>query len=65
MVLVNGQPAAEAAGCNLKIWLEAAGYDLSRIVVERNLEIIPREALADEVIREEDTIEVLRFVGGG
>ncbi len=46
-------------------YLKDAGYQLEKIVVERNLEIIPRDQLENVVIQENDSIEVLSFVGGG
>ncbi|MCR5676866.1 MAG: sulfur carrier protein ThiS [Agathobacter sp.] len=64
MVTINGEPH-DAAGQNLQTYLQDAGFDLSRIVVEKNLEIIPRDQLSNHVIQDEDAIEVLRFVGGG
>lgn len=64
MVLVNGE-AKTVAGMNLKEFLAQEGYDLEKVVVERNLDIIPRTELDQVTIEEEDTIEVLRFVGGG
>ena len=42
-----------------------AGFEPERVVVERNLEIVPKEQLAQVIIQDEDVIEVLRFVGGG
>jgi thiamine biosynthesis protein ThiS len=33
--------------------------------VERNLEIIPRDRLGAVVLEDGDSVEVLRFVGGG
>ena len=41
------------------------GFELCRIVVERNLEIISADQLPDIVMEDGDIIEVLRFVGGG
>lgn len=64
MVAINGEQK-DIAGQNLYQYLRTEGFELSQIVVERNLEIIPREDLDKIVIRENDTIEVLRFVGGG
>lgn len=64
MVTVNGE-IREASGLNLLEFLENEGYEIKRIVVEVNLEIIPIEKLGSVVIKDEDTIEVLNFVGGG
>ena len=64
MVTINGE-SKDAAGNDLKDYLESMGFDLMKILVEKNLEIIPREELGKHVIKDGDTIEVLRFVGGG
>ena len=64
MVRINGEDKA-LAGINLLEYLKDAWYQLEKIVVERNLEIIPRDQLENVVIQENDSIEVLRFVGGG
>ena len=64
MVKINGE-AKEIAGKNLLEYLKEAGFEPERVVVERNLEIVPKEELGNVTIQDEDAIEVLRFVGGG
>ncbi len=64
MVTINGEQK-DIAGKNLFKYLTDEGYDLSRVVVERNLEIIPKDKIDSVTIQDEDAIEVLRFVGGG
>ena len=64
MVTINGEQK-DIAGQNLYQYLKEAGFDLDRVVVERNLDIVPKDGLEQIIIQEEDTIEVLRFVGGG
>ena len=64
MVKINGEEKA-LAGQNLLAYLQEAGFEPERVVVERNLEIVPKEQLAQVIIQDEDVIEVLRFVGGG
>ena len=64
MVRINGEQK-DIAGQNLYQYLMEEGFDLSRVVVERNLEIVQKGALEQIVMQEEDSIEVLRFVGGG
>lgn len=64
MVTVNGE-RKDIAGQNLYQYLKEEGFDICRVVVERNLEIVPKEVLEGITIQEEDSIEVLRFVGGG
>ena len=64
MVKINGEEK-EMAGKNLLEYLKEAGFEPERVVVERNLDIIPKDELGNTIIQDEDVIEVLRFVGGG
>ncbi|HAB87584.1 sulfur carrier protein ThiS [Clostridium sp. OM05-9] len=64
MVKINGEEK-EIAGKNLLKYLKEAGFEPERVVVERNLDIIPKDELGNTIIQDEDVIEVLRFVGGG
>ena len=64
MVKINGEEK-EIAGKNLLEYLKEAGCEPERVVVERNLDIIPKDELGNTIIQDEDVIEVLRFVGGG
>ena len=64
MVTVNGQQK-DIAGQNLQQYLTEAGFEVSRVVVERNLEIVPKDELGKITIQDQDSIEVHRFVGGG
>ena len=58
MVKINGEE-------NLLEYLKEAGFEPERVVVERNLDIIPKDEFGNTIIQDEDVIEVLRFVGGG
>lgn len=64
MVKINGEER-NLAGKNLLEYLKESGFEPERVVVERNLEIIPQEKLGNVIIQDEDAIEILRFVGGG
>lgn len=64
MVKINGEEK-KIAGKNLLEYLKEAGFEPERVVVERNLDIIPKDELGNTIIQDEDVIEVLRFVGGG
>ena len=64
MVKINGEEK-EIAGKNLLEYLKEAGFGPERVVVERNLDIIPKDEFGNTIIQDEDVIEVLRFVGGG
>ena len=64
MVTINGKQE-EAAGMTILAYLEEAGYSPDRVVVEKNLEIVPRGSLDSTLLEEGDSVEILRFVGGG
>ncbi len=64
MAKINGE-TVEADGMTVAAYLESAGYDPARVVVERNLEIVPKSEYAETVILTEDLLEILCFVGGG
>lgn len=64
MVYINGE-AKDIANQNLYQYLTDEGFDIARVVVEQNLQIIPADELRNITISDGDTIEVLRFVGGG
>ena len=64
MAVINGEDVS-ASGKPLLQYLMETGYDSSRVVVERNLEIVPQDQLEAVIIQDEDSIEILRFVGGG
>ena len=64
MVRINGEET-NLAGKNLLEYLKEAGFKPEQVVVERNLEIVPKDQMGSIMIQDEDAIEVLRFVGGG
>lgn len=64
MAKINGE-TVDAEGMTVAAYLEGAGYDPVRVVVERNLEIVPKSEYAETVILAEDLLEILCFVGGG
>ena len=64
MVTINGKQE-QAAGMTILEYLEQAGYTPERVVVEKNLEIVPRGSLDSTLLEEGDSVEILRFVGGG
>ena len=64
MVTINGKQE-QAAGITILAYLEQAGYTPERVVVEKNLEIVPRGSLDSTLLEEGDSVEILRFVGGG
>lgn len=65
MAKVNGEECPEADGCTLANYLAAAGFDERRVACELNGTIVPREDYPQRTLAPDDTLEVVRFVGGG
>lgn len=64
MVRINGEDR-EIDGMNLKDYLEQSGYNLLRIAVEINEEIVPRAVYMETTLKAGDKVEIVSFVGGG
>lgn len=64
MVKINGK-AVNAQGMSLSDYLEQEGYQSSRIAVECNGMIVPKEAYDKKILEDGDCIEIVCFVGGG
>nr|WP_295970288.1 sulfur carrier protein ThiS [uncultured Bacillus sp.] len=62
---INGSLIALKEPQTLYEYLMAQGYDLAFVAVERNGEIVPKAAYRDVLLKDEDTMEIVRFVGGG
>lgn len=62
---VNGAIVLLDQNQTLFNFLEAQSFDIKTIAVERNGEIISRTAYKDVMLSDGDTLEIVRFVGGG
>lgn len=64
MVTVNGEEK-DAAGKTVAEYVESAGFNVARVVVEINEAIVPKGRYAETVLRDGDSVEVVCFMGGG
>lgn len=64
MVKVNGQEW-DLAGKTVAEYLAAADYDLKRIAVERNGDLVFKSQYGETLLEDGDCLEVVSFVGGG
>ena len=64
MVKVNGEEK-NIAGKTIAEYLATTNYDMKRIAVERNGDIVPRAQYGETVLQDGDSIEIVSFVGGG
>ncbi|MBE5902010.1 MAG: sulfur carrier protein ThiS [Lachnospiraceae bacterium] len=61
---VNGEEK-NLTGISVKKMLVELNFDETKVVVERNMEIVPKSAYETTFISEADELEVVSFVGGG
>ena len=64
MVKVNGTEL-DIASKTLAEYLATTNYDMKRIAVERNGDIVPKAQYGETVLCDGDNIEIVSFVGGG
>lgn len=62
---VNGKAIEFEKNKNIISLLEYFNLNEEQVVVEVNFEIIEVEKYKNYILREEDIIEIIRFVGGG
>ena len=62
---INGETKRCALGQTLGGYLADAGMDRERIIAERNGAIVRSEDFDRHILQEGDTVEFVRFVGGG
>ena len=65
MVRINGTEREYRPGMSVLQLLEEMGYSITRVAVEKNGEIVPKNRLSDTYLEDEDSLEVVSFVGGG
>ena len=64
MVKVNGTEL-DIAGKTIEQYLATTNYDIKRIAVERDGDIVPKAQYDETVLRDGDSLEIVSFVGGG
>ena len=65
MINVNGKQVEMAGETNLDEFVLSLGYKAERIAVELNGKIVPRAKYKNIMLKENDTLEVVNFMGGG
>ncbi len=64
-VAVNGQERELPDGLTLLALLEHLRLPPERVAIERNRRIVPRERWPEVRLAENDSLEIVQFVGGG
>lgn len=64
-IKVNGEPREIEPGMSILKLIETLDLDPRKVAVEHNGEIIEEAELSGKTLKEGDTLEIVRFVGGG
>lgn len=65
MITVNGKQIQLTSEMSVADYLEQNNYQMKRIAVELNEEILPKYSYSDTMLKDGDRLEVVTFVGGG
>ncbi len=65
MIVINGENVENITGKTVLEYLTESGYDIKRVAVECNGDILPKIRYESTVLQDGDSIEVVSFVGGG
>ena len=65
MITVNGKQIQLTSEMSVADYLEQNNYQINRIAVEMNEEILPKYSYSETMLKDGDRREVVTFVGGG
>jgi thiamine biosynthesis protein ThiS len=64
-VVANGKPVSISEGTTLLDFCKAQSVDPAHVVAELNGLIVKKEQYGDRILKDGDSFEIVRFVGGG
>jgi len=64
-VYINGEKKLISISSNLSDVLKNFEIDANKIAIEINQKVIPKSLYKNTLIKNEDKIEVVQFIGGG
>ena len=65
MITVNGKQIQLTSEMSVADYLEQNNYQINRIAVEMNEEILPKYSYSETMLKDGACLEVVTFVGGG
>ena len=65
MITVNGKQIQLTSEMSVADYLEQNNYQINRIAVEMNEEILPKYSYSETMLKDGDRLEVVTFEGGG
>ncbi len=64
-IRINGKDEAVDSGSTLQDIVTRRGLRTERLVIDHNSNLVPPEKWTSIIIKENDVIELISFVGGG
>jgi thiamine biosynthesis protein ThiS len=64
-ITVNGENKEYTTETSLSELLKSFDFDERYVAVELNRKIVPRAQFSEKLLMENDTLEIVTFVGGG
>lgn len=64
-MIINGEEKDLKEGITIIDMLETLGLNKDKVVVEINLDIIPKDKYSQMTLNKKDKIEIVGFIGGG
>lgn len=65
MITANGKQIQLTSEMSVADYLKQNNYQINRIAVEMNEEILPKYSYSETMLKDGDRLEVVTFVGGG
>ena len=64
-ITVNGKKYKIKENQNILMLLKKLGFKMSKVAVEINQDLIPRETYKSVTLKKGDKVEIVTFLGGG
>jgi sulfur carrier protein len=64
-IIVNGKKYKIKENQNILMLLKKLGFKMSKVAVEINQDLIPRETYKSVILKKGDKVEIVTFLGGG
>lgn len=62
---INGETETYPDGITVRELLDSLGISNRPVAVELNRKVLPGNKLKEQILREDDSLEIVTFVGGG
>ena len=64
-IVLNGEDINIADNLSIMGLIDLYELLANKVAVERNLEIVPKSAYVSTMLKENDRVEIVHFIGGG